>query len=231
MRVHSFSRIVTLAGGLSVVLTGVYFACIWGVAYVEDFMVKSQLESWVTGELIPNRNQWQQTHESMAMVLKLEAGNADYQSDMAELYQYKADYLAVGASAVEALMQQSLTHFREATRLRPAWPHAWAHIAVVKSRMNVLDEEFYHAFDRAVSLGAAVPPVQYLLSFAAFSRWQALTRSYREKAIDNAIHGLSNKQGKQILATLIQYGLISLVCTASPMPEVAKYYCKKAANK
>jgi len=224
---NKYARSIILAGGLVIVLAGLYYACLWGGASVANFVVQHRMESWLSGESIPDRMQWKSTEETMALALKLEPNNADYQSNMGKIYLYKADYLAVETLQIEAFMQNSLKHFYKAAQLRPAWPNAWANIALVTSRVNKLDQKFYQAFDHAVAFGAAVPNVQYTLSVATFLHWEILPELYRLKAITNAVYGLSSRRRNEILAVLMRYHVLDIVCVAPHFPVEFIGYCKQ----
>jgi len=220
-------RKLTLLAGMAVVSVGLYFSCVWGGTSVANYVVQKNLHMWMDGEEVPNREKWQQMQNIMTFALDMEPGNAEFQSDMGSLYLYKANNLAIDALKIDVLMQDSLKHFRKAVLLRPAWPDAWANIVFVKSKRNTLDQEFYHAFDRAVKLGAAVPEVQYILSLAAFLRWEMLDDLYKTKAISNAHHGLSGRRKSDVLAALRHYDLLGLICEKPFIPAIAKSYCNR----
>ncbi|MBL4775773.1 MAG: hypothetical protein JKY87_06940 [Mariprofundus sp.] len=221
----TFTRTFILFTGMSVALVGLYFSCLWGTASIANYLAQNNLQMWVNGESVPNREKWLKIQETMTFALDMEPNNADFQSDMGNLYLYKANYLAIDTVQIDLLMQESLKHFRKAALLRPAWPDAWANIVFIKSKKNILDQEFYHAFDRSVMLGSAVPRIQYLLSVAAFSHWEMLPDSYKKKAMSNAYNALSSRRKSDVLVSLRHYDLLSLICERPSVPIIVKPYC------
>jgi len=89
----------------------------------------------------------------------------------------------------------------------------------------VLGAQYYRAVDRAMTLGAAVPDVQYRLSMATISRWNVLDEPFRRKAVANVLNGLKSRKKNDILEVLLHYDLLLVLCLESEFPDEFRTYC------
>lgn len=58
-----------------------------------------------------------------------------------------------GGQIDQSHYQEGLDAYRQAIRLRPAWPYVWADFAMAKARAGELDQEFFNALTQATRFG------------------------------------------------------------------------------
>jgi len=198
----------------------------WGIASAGHSFAMWHFESWQKSATPPDVRTWKWVHEAMRWSLKLDPGNAEYSNDMGRLYDYTAMNMVEHASQIQPLLTISLSFFRQATRLRPAWAFAWANLALLKHQLGHIDAEFDHALDRAMRLGAALPPVQRVVAEAGVAHWRHLSVAMRRKVLVNIHTGLGSLQRRAIVDAIEYYGMSAYFCKVLPASD-RQYVCKK----
>jgi len=209
-------------------LVALLFAGRWGVASAGHSFAMWHFEGWQKSAKPPDVRTWKWVHEAMRWSLRLDSGNAEYSNDMGRLYDYTATNMVEHNSQIQPLLAISLSFFRQATRLRPAWAIAWANLVLLKHRMGSIDAEFDHALDRSMRLGAALPPVQRVVAETGLAHWQHLSVGMRKKVLANIHIGLGSLQRRAIIGTIENYGMSAYFCKVLPASD-QQYVCKKAA--
>jgi len=201
----------------------------WGIASAGHSFAMWHFESWQKSTTPPDVRTWKWVHEAMHWSLRLDPGNAEYSNDMGRLYDYTAMNMVEHESQIHPLQIISLSFFRQATRLRPAWAIAWANLALLKHRIGIIDVEFDHALDSAMQLGAALPSVQLVVAEIGVSHWQHLSVAMRRKLLANIHNGLvgGSTQRRAMLGVIKNSRMSSYFCKILPASD-RQYVCKKS---
>jgi len=201
-----------------------FYAGKWGVAAIGHTFSLWQFNSWQE-QGPPDERTWKWVHESMVWSIRLDANNAEYRNDMGRLYEYTATRMTEHPSQMTPLLKISLSYFRDASRLRPAWPLAWVNIALIKDRINIIDSEFFLALDRSLALGPSTPVVQQIIAEVGIYNWHALNIPLRTRVLKNIRDGLVSRNRAQIGRVVDRHGMKQLVCDFRPIPD-ENTYCK-----
>ena len=162
---------------------------------------------WPEDEPVPPAWAWEQVHRYLWLANRLAPFDAQIKSDLGQLYESRVvdawvkggqgqlDELRSGeASAPEAStdLDTSLGFYRQALTLRPAWPQAWADVALLKITQENIDAEFAQALQHALTLGPWEPSVQAGIAGGGLTVWDQLPAQLQTD-IEHAIQrGLSN---------------------------------------
>lgn len=162
-----------------------------------------------------NLTLWQQTVDELNAGLQLTPDNAQLLDDLGFLYAGRA--MVIDSPEVnteehrlqQTLFSSALTTYRDATRVRPTFPYAWAYIAQVKDLKGEVDEELWSAFDKAVRYGRNEPGVQLSLARVAFAHWETLSVA-RKNQITNMIDEARPGPQKDLYEVGEHYGVVLL---------------------
>ncbi len=127
-------------------------------------------------------------------------------------------------------MMQGLEHLRDATRMRPASPGAWADLALAKHRSGQWDEEFQYAYAMAWSHGGWFKSVilnAVELGFDAWSKFTPENRDYFYQALARA--ELRDKGWLWHLAG--EKGKVFVLCLALHDSQPTRDWCRKQGYK
>jgi len=206
-----------------------FLAAKWGVASAGHSFAMWHFDGWQQSDDTPDVRIWKWVHEAMRWSLRLDPGNAEYSNDMGRLYDYTAMNMVELDSQIQSLQIISLSFFRQATRLRPAWAIAWANLALLKHRIGSIDAEFDHALDSAMQLGAALPSVQLVVAEIGVAHWQHLSVPMRKKLLTNIHNGFvgGSTQRRAMIGVIENFRMSSYFCKILPASD-RQYVCKKS---
>ena len=184
-------------------------AAAFGAASIYRREAVTVIEKWVWPEDEPGPPAWawEQVHRYLWLANRLAPFDAQIKSDLGQLYESRVvdaqvkgdqgqlDELHSGeASASEAStdLDTALGFYRQSLALRPAWPQAWADVALLKITQEHIDAEFALALQRALTLGPRESSIQAGIAGGGLTVWDQLPAQLQTD-IEHAVQrGLSN---------------------------------------
>ena len=184
-------------------------AAAFGAASIYRREAVTVIEKWVWPEDEPGPPAWawEQVHRYLWLANRLAPFDAQIKSDLGQLYESRVvdaqvkgdqgqlDELRSGeASAPEAStdLNTALEFYRQSLDLRPAWPQAWADVALLKITQKHIDAEFALALQRALTQGPWESSIQAGIAGGGLTGWDQLPAQL-QTAIEHAVQrGLSN---------------------------------------
>ena len=161
-----------LLGGLVVMLLAFFIIALrWGLADIYAYQAREYLETWYLGDQASLDENWQNAHDSMQTALSIFPDHPEYLDQMGQIYEWQFYQSDFNGDEFNSILQTALGFYHQATAIRPDWPHSWASVAFMKSRLGELDDEFYHALQSSLTLGANEPEVLSRLLEAVLPQW------------------------------------------------------------
>ncbi|MTI12907.1 hypothetical protein [Sansalvadorimonas verongulae] len=124
----------------------------------------------------------------------------------------------------KAFQQQGIQAYREAIKMRPAWPYTWADLAMAKARANEIDQEFFNALERATTLGPWEQPVMNTVTQLGlwYGDWLPATV---KTAVDENLVRYAGKYPRQAMTVARAQKKTDVVCPLVPKPEWFRRDC------
>ncbi len=134
---------------------------------------RAVVDSWRNGAP-PGMKLWGLTLEQLKQAQVRNPDDPQVEESLGYLYALQAMRSRDIPELKQALLAESIGHFRSATRLRPMSPYAWSNLALALHENDEAPEEMWGAFDRAMLYGQREIAVQKQLAEIAFARWGAV---------------------------------------------------------
>ena len=208
-----------------VLLYFVYLAANWGLGDVAAYQTRSIMNKWSKKPNSLDLESWQKAQQYLSSALGYSANNSEYLALQGNLYEWRA--LIKNREPAEKIndYKTALDYYRRALHLRPAFAYYWANIAVVKSMLGEVDQEFYQAVDRSLALGAWEPGVQLKIADATLGVWYLLDENGWTMMLENVEKGLqSNPEAMMNLAK--KYQVFRQLCARLRRTEAMLTYCQ-----
>lgn len=168
------------------------------------------LEDWQSRGAAPSAAAWQVAEgAALAAADGYPVASGAYLEQLGRLYEWRHLKAFPGNAGAQSSRRAALDAYRRAVAARPAWPHTWARLAVVKLNLLEFDDEFDHALSNAYRYGASRPRVNYLLGELGITAWRELTPPQRDivrKAIRN-LDGRDDPRVKSLYAYADRLGV------------------------
>jgi hypothetical protein len=201
-------------------------AGLWGLADINVKSAQRSLMLWENDVNTLNKTEWTIAYDSVSKAIDQDPLNPELLILMANVQEWKF-YLDNGDVENYQYLSLALKNYRKAAELRPAWPHTWSHISLVKYRMKEIDQEFQQAIENATKTGPWEPGVQQIIAEVGLSVWRELDFGMREKIVRNIQRGITN-QPILMLSILKKYDQLSMVCYQKNKNPVIMKFCEKA---
>ena len=133
---------------------------------------------------------WEQAQRYLWLANHLAPLDPQILSDLGQLYELRHGE-APGPEARTDL-HQALRYYRRSLALRPAWPDAWADIALLKVTQEHIDAEFAFALQRALALGPWQTRVQASIAGGGLAVWDKLPATLQTDIEHSLARGLSS---------------------------------------
>lgn len=161
---------------------------------------------WSEAEEGPPAWAWEQVHRYLWLANRLAPFDPQILADLGELYERRVgDSLASESSAD---LDRALGYYRQSLALRPAWPYAWADVALLKITQKRLDAEFALAMQHALTLGPWQTVVQASIAGGGLSVWDKLPTTLQTRIEHAVARGLAN--GSRLMPLVARrYGLLA----------------------
>ena len=163
-----------------------------GMADVYRHEATMLIGDWYTsqGEKEAQDWTWEQAQRYLWLTNSLAPFAPQILSDLGQLYELRSGE-DPGPEAC-ADLEQALGYYRQSLALRPAWPDAWADVALLKVTQENIDAEFAFALQRALALGPWETRVQASIAGGALSVWDKLPMTIQTDVERAVARGLSN---------------------------------------
>lgn len=175
---RSWLGTILLAVLLILLLGGVLLAARWLLADRAMADARAYLDSWAENQAVSSQQDWQQAHDHARRAIALNPRLADYHQQLALLYEWRGfsgTDAGLSDAAILSSRRLAAAAYRNAARLRPAWPQGWSHLARMKALAGELDEEFDDALRSAMALGRNDARVNLELTLVATLAWPYLS--------------------------------------------------------
>lgn len=164
--------------------------------------------AWLEDEEGPPAWAWEQVQRYLWLASRLAPFDAQILGDLGQLYGLRVGEVPALAPGSSADLDRALGYYRQSLALRPAWPYAWADLALLKITQERLDAEFAHAMQRALTLGPWQPVVQASIAGGGLAVWGKLPAKLQTNIEHTVARGLSS--GSQLMPLVArQYGLLA----------------------
>ena len=148
---------------------------------------------------------WEQAQRYLWLANRLAPFDPQILSDLGQL-----DELRNGETPgpeASADLERALGYYRRSLALRPAWPDAWANVALLKVTQQDIDAEFAFALQRALALGPWETRVQASLAGGGLAVWDKLPATLQTEVEHSVARGLSN-HSRLMLAVAKRFDLL-----------------------
>jgi hypothetical protein len=153
---------------------------LWTWAEVASLEPNYAMAKWKMGEKEWRKEEWESSLKKARMAHRLNPINADFVSDLAALYEWRALQYPVWDKTSRENRSQSIGFYEQAITMRPSWGLNWASLAQGRLYNQQLDQETTTALDKAIILGAWEPIVQEKVMLVGMSAWKYLNSDVRQ---------------------------------------------------
>lgn len=200
--------------GAALLMLGIHAAAVRGLADAHYTNARLVLSASTQAKRLPEAGEIAEARASLREALDFEPSNPLFVEQFARTEEMKAAF------------SQSLAGWREAARMRPGSPYAWASIALLKLRLGEMDAEFYGALERAARLGPWEEPVQIAIADAGLAVWRRLAPPARALVIADLERALL-RHAPEIRRIANAHGTLPLVCAEAALPPRLAAFCVK----
>ena len=148
---------------------------------------------------------WEQAQRYLWLASRLAPFDAQILSDLGQLYELRGGDAPTPEASAE--LERALGYYRQALALRPAWPDAWADVALLKVTQEDIDAEFALALERALALGPWQASVQASIAGGGLAVWDQLPATLQTDVEHTVARGLANGS-RLMLAVARRYDLL-----------------------
>jgi hypothetical protein len=197
----------------------------WGVADIYAAHAQSYIRTWRKSGKSPEDQEWNNIESILVTSLDKHPGFPPYLEVLGEFNLIRSlDFFLDDAEADE-MRQTALKNFRKVVSRRPSWPYGWGDIALVKlANEESNGEEFFHAVERADSLGPWESKVQRVVGKAGLSVWEELDQEEKQIIIDNLKRGTHRQLGE--IFKIVEYsGRKDVICSVAKF-ELIERFCR-----
>ena len=174
----------------------------WMVADIYAYQAKRYLVRWQDAHRVEAYEDIERAQQLINTALSLDGGNPKFMEYAARIDEWHATQRVKRLSAKDKkrVLEHALQLYRDAIALRPAWPFTWVALVSTKNRLRQYDDELFHAFERATTLGPWEGGVQLRVAKEGFRAWRHLPDKTKLLVEDNFLRGLnSNTYRKQLI--------------------------------
>ena len=126
--------------------------------------------------------------------------------------------LDIPLANVHGELEEILSLHKTALAYRPNWPFSWANVALTKSMLHQLDDEFDQALNRVMIHGPYESGVLLRVISTGIGNWSALSAGSREliyQAVANSVE-LSSGTARNIRRQLERKEVVKEFCNQVP---------------
>ena len=188
-----------------------------------------ELGSWKGRELsLVNYAGWQKKQPMVDLLSSMAFFNGQALHSASRFYRLGAVLSILSdQSGVLALnhQQMALALIRESLSKQPLWSVAWMDLAIIKSSLGALDNEFQQAYAKAFANGSAEEYVITGLTDLGFETWRNLTIDNRNRFL-KVLELAVARDRQPTIKTAESYQRGYIICFLIPKQKGLKKYCK-----
>ena len=132
-------------------ITVAFYTSKWGLAEAYSDPGFDAIKTWSNRDNL-NEESWQIAYESTRQALRLNPYNPTYHQRLSRLYRLH-ELQGYNILEPDPGHSKAFSHLRQALETRPNFAFSWAELALLKSDINQVDEEFNKALQNAMRLG------------------------------------------------------------------------------
>ncbi len=200
----------------------IYLAALWGWADVLFKQSQYKVAQWAESE--PTDANWQTATNLLETALQLNPSNPELSEQLGILYYWQSSHLAETSTEKQNSYRQALAHFYQAARLRPVYAASWAHVALLKHRLNQHDADLFMALKNAATAAPWNSYVQNIVIKVGLATWHKLPEDTRIILITALERGI-NRQPKLVHRLIRQSRRLWAVCSYSALPPGLEKFC------
>lgn len=180
-----------------------------GWADILAFQGRTLIKGWDKDQRSFPASEWAAAQSRLENSLYLTPGDPGVAEDLGRLHELRTRALRGTDTAAE--LGQAMDYLRRSLRARPTSPYTWANLAFVKSRLGMLDDEFYDSIRNAAMLGPWEPEVQLQLADIGFRYWNRMPKATQDTIHAAIRRGLKRQDGK-LFDLASSYGRVDVMC-------------------
>jgi len=208
-RFFSAARVAIALAGIALLAFAAHDSVLRGLEDWRSTRARHEIRTWAQGRAVQSQEQWQRAVDALREALRLAPQDPELWESLGFAYDIASRNFAPAGWSVYA--EFALIHFRQAAALRPTSPYSWAGVAVMKYRLDQLDEEFRQAFSSAMRLGPWEPGLQLITSDMGLALWDRLDSQLRDEVRENW-RRTAVRQADQLAKLAISRGRAGVVC-------------------
>lgn len=212
--------------GAALLIIGIHAAAVRGLADAHYTHARLVLSGSAEANRLPEAGELAEARASLREALHFESSNPMFVEQFARTQEMTAARLDPRDVAARSALLNSLGGWREAARMRPGSPYAWASIALLKLRLGEMDAEFTSALERAAQFGPWEPAVQIAIADAGLAAWRRLALPARALVVADLERALL-RQAPEIRRIATAHRTLRLVCAEAALPPRLAAFCVK----
>jgi hypothetical protein len=217
--------------GAALLIAGIHAAAVRGLADVHYTQARLVLSGATQAGRVPEAGELAQARAALREAQRFEPSNPLFVEQSARIAEIEALsmrglVMPRGDPPARAVLLDSLGGWREAARMRPGSPYAWASIALLKLRLGQMDAEFYGALERAAQFGPWEPQVQIAIADAGLAAWRRLPPPAKTLVIADLERALL-RQAPEVRRIATAHRTLPLVCASAALPPRLAAFCVK----
>lgn len=205
-----------------------YVAGCWGLADVYYRPIHNKLELWKQQKIKLSNNDWDNYQKILAKALKLDPGNPDINHTYGTALEGRYMLLPPGDDTAQQARKEASTYYKNAIAMRPTWPYTWADFALVKYRLNEIDDEFLNALHVSMEMGPWEPGVQLVITFIGLRVWNKINQEEQLFILDTIKKSMSHVNQDHVnkmLKMVDERNILAMVCAHINDNQKVEDYC------
>lgn len=205
-----------------VFLVALFYAGKWGGASVSHEIAMLAYHGWIRNNVTPDSDALKKSEQLLVWSIAMDSANAKYFYDRGRFYTFSALITSDLEERRTLFLRKAVEDFREATELRPFWPVAWADLALAKSKLNMIDQEYVNAVEMAVLHGNFRISIYPTLIESSLIQWNKVPPDLQQSIIGLIRLGLETEAKKNIILIIQASNMCKMLYDRGILP---KKYC------
>jgi len=201
-----------------------------GTASANVYLAEKKINEWRAEKINPKEDEWESIKRNLTIALLSDPANPDLIYHLGVAHEAYYIYYPTRNVAAKKHRIKAKAYYRDALTLRPVSPFYWVDLALVKYRLNELDDEFYAAMDNSVNLGPWEPGVQRVVIDIGLHAWRKLTpdgKAIVVNTIRNSIQHSNIEHAEAVLELVEKYNRVDVICDSGEEPEIITAHCAR----